>query len=110
MTQSLWGYTHLSFFLCPVAPLTFQAGTYLMKPGSSLALLSTTLVLEHQPNFPLSGQLLAPVFTVMVVCVYRLPLFGTLHVRRQLMVGCILSVVQQRQEGIVTGRVLLSVP
>lgn len=81
-----------------------------MKPSSSLALLSITLVLEHQPNLPLSEQLLAPVFTAMVVCVYRLPLFGTLRMRRQLTVGCILSVIQQRQEGIVTGKVLLSVP
>lgn len=43
------------------------------------------------------------------VSTFCLSLFGTRHVR-QLPVGCILSVVQQRQEGIVTGRMVLSVP
>lgn len=41
------------FVLCPVAPLTSQAGPFLIKPGSScspFASLCATLVLEHPPQ------------------------------------------------------------
>lgn len=53
------GDAHTFFFPYLVTPLAFQAGALLMKPGTScspFAVFSTTLVGEHPPHLPLSGQ------------------------------------------------------